>query len=342
MNRIEIVGGGLAGLALGIALRAREIPVRVREAGSYPRHRVCGEFLCGVCAETLRDLGIDDLLTDAAELRTAGWYRASGLAFAHHLPFPARGISRHSLDNRLAQRFQERGGILETRSRVPQEDWIAPGTVIASGRTPSPHATLIGLKVHLTGFPLERDLEMHCAQGGYIGLCPVEGDRVNASALFRTRPGLKATKDDLQRRYLEACGLHGLVQRMDRATLDPESSAAVSSVSAGSFRIPPRTPWCGIGDRFAMIGPFTGNGMSMALESAWEACGPLSEFAASGRSWSETTRIIRGKLVHRFGKRLLLSTALHRLLFSGPGQSVLAAAGGRGWLPLGWLFHQLR
>ena len=44
---MTIAGGGLAGLVLGIALRDREIPVVLHEAGRYPRHRVCGEFLSG-------------------------------------------------------------------------------------------------------------------------------------------------------------------------------------------------------------------------------------------------------------------------------------------------------
>jgi flavin-dependent dehydrogenase len=41
---ITIIGGGLAGLTLGIVLRRREVPVTMIEAGHYPRHRVCGEL----------------------------------------------------------------------------------------------------------------------------------------------------------------------------------------------------------------------------------------------------------------------------------------------------------
>jgi NADPH-dependent 2,4-dienoyl-CoA reductase/sulfur reductase-like enzyme len=39
---ITIVGGGLAGLTLGIGLRQRSVPVTIQEAANYPRHRVCG------------------------------------------------------------------------------------------------------------------------------------------------------------------------------------------------------------------------------------------------------------------------------------------------------------
>ena len=53
---ITIVGGGLAGLTLGIGLRQRQIPVAVWEAGNYPRHRVCGEFISGRGQQTLERL----------------------------------------------------------------------------------------------------------------------------------------------------------------------------------------------------------------------------------------------------------------------------------------------
>src|SRR5882724_2878130 len=57
LRSIEIVGGGLAGLALGIGLRRHGVPVIIWEAGHYPRHRVCGEFISGRGQETLVRLG---------------------------------------------------------------------------------------------------------------------------------------------------------------------------------------------------------------------------------------------------------------------------------------------
>ena len=65
---ITIVGGGLAGLTLGIGLRRKGIPVAIREAGHYPRHRVCGEFISGRGLQTLDRLGLlEKLLTAGAK-----------------------------------------------------------------------------------------------------------------------------------------------------------------------------------------------------------------------------------------------------------------------------------
>ena len=65
---ITVVGGGLAGLTLGIGLRQRGIPVTVWEAGHYPRHRVCGEFISGRGQGTLARLGLRERLDEVGAI----------------------------------------------------------------------------------------------------------------------------------------------------------------------------------------------------------------------------------------------------------------------------------
>jgi menaquinone-9 beta-reductase len=72
---VTIVGGGLAGLTLGIALRRRNIPVTVWESGAYPRHRVCGEFISGRGQAVLEYLGL------MQQLCSCGARRAVSAAF---------------------------------------------------------------------------------------------------------------------------------------------------------------------------------------------------------------------------------------------------------------------
>lgn len=95
MKPITIVGGGLAGLTLGVGLRQRGVPVAIHEAGHYPRHRVCGEFISGRGQATLARLGLRELFDQAGAVsaRTTAFFfdhpinRAAPAAFSGHLPF---------------------------------------------------------------------------------------------------------------------------------------------------------------------------------------------------------------------------------------------------------------
>ena len=59
LKSITIVGGGLAGLSAGIGLRLQSIPVTLIEAREFPRHKVCGEFICGRGLDVLAQNGFD-------------------------------------------------------------------------------------------------------------------------------------------------------------------------------------------------------------------------------------------------------------------------------------------
>src|SRR5437762_6892219 len=105
MKEITIIGGGLGGLWLGLRLRERNVPVTILEAGEYPRHRVCGEFIAGLDAITIGRLGLEPVLADALRHREVAWFIGARPARIQELPSPALGISRHALDARLAEAF---------------------------------------------------------------------------------------------------------------------------------------------------------------------------------------------------------------------------------------------
>jgi hypothetical protein len=193
MKSIAIVGGGLAGLTLGIGLRQRGVPAALWEAGRYPRHRVCGEFICGRGQETLARLGLRELLEHAGAVGadTAAFFSAT--QSTRPLPLPSRAIclSRFTLDATLAEKFRELGGELWEGRRRSGGD-AGEGVVRATGRclqTEAGGARWFGLKAHARNVPLTAGLEMHVSPRGYVGLCRVNGGRVNVCGLFRRRPG---------------------------------------------------------------------------------------------------------------------------------------------------------
>src|SRR5437868_14776845 len=106
-KEITIIGGGLAGLTLGLALRQREVPVTLWEAGSYPRHRVCGEFISGQGIAVLRRLGLAEPLLKAGARKAETIALCFGRWLQHHrLPEPALCLSRFHLDRFLAAKLE--------------------------------------------------------------------------------------------------------------------------------------------------------------------------------------------------------------------------------------------
>src|SRR5215467_11222507 len=131
---ITIVGGGLAGLTLGIGLRRHGIPVTIWEAGHYPRHRVCGEFISGRGQETLARLGLREQLIQAGAITstTAMFLSGNAKSQARLLPNPALSLSRFVLDALLAKVFREIGGELRENQRY-RENGFGQGVVRANG-----------------------------------------------------------------------------------------------------------------------------------------------------------------------------------------------------------------
>lgn len=337
MRRITIAGGGLAGLSLGIALAERGVPVTVREAGAYPRHRVCGEFINGVQWKTLEALRIADLFEEAQRLDSTAWFVGDEKVFEASLPEAAIGVSRFRLDQLLAERLVLRGGELQERCREEKRE--DEGLVWAAGRQADRESDWIGLKVHARDLKTAADLEMHLGQAGYAGTARIEGGRVNVCGLFRKQAGVKGKGAGLLMGYLVQNGLEALAERLSDGDLDGASFLGVSAFRLGRQ---PDDSLCRVGDAESMIPPFTGNGMSMAFEAAESAVVPLEVYARGEASWKQTTAEVGTCLRARFAKRLFAARLIHSLLFRDLGRQMMAASARCGVLPFQFLFRTLR
>ena len=333
---IEIIGGGLAGLSLGLALRREDVEVTLVEAGDYPRHRVCGEFITGLSETTRRRLGLETFLHDAAPNREVAWFVRGVAARFQRLPAVAPGISRYVLDQRLADAFVEAGGILKTNTRSDARG-DSPGRVYATGRRKA-RSTWLGLKVHARGLQLERDLELHLGDHTYVGLTRVEEGQVNICGLFRTR-SVSAKGIEVLHHYLAASGLDRLSERLRSSEIDLKSFSAVAAVEFDP-RIAASTE-VRLGDRLAMIPPFTGHGMAMAFQSAEIALAPLLAYSRGQQRWSETRALIHERLRRKFRMKLASASALHSFLLQPTRQRWLSALNRARLLPLSPLYAAL-
>jgi flavin-dependent dehydrogenase len=95
-----------------------------------------------------------------------------------------------------------------------------------------------------------------------------------------------------------------------RGAVDPKSVCAVTGISFGASASPNE---CCIGDALRMIQPFTGNGMSIAVESAFAAAEPLAQFSAGARSWKETLREVNRATGKLFRSRFAVAGVLQKV-----------------------------
>lgn len=322
---VSIIGGGLAGLTLGLGLRQLGVPVKVIEAGKFPRHRVCGEFISGRGLETLERLGLRRLLLNAGavEANSAAFFNDRASSGVKKLPAPALCLSRFVLDDLFAREFRRRGGELREGERWRKND-LGEGTVRATGRRAQATAKgwrWFGLKAHARGIELDADLEMHVSCDGYVGLCRLADGVTNVCGLFRRRPDSTSTAINTRESLRGRVG-SALHRRMSHAVLDENSICSIAGLSLQPQRATASRDCC-IGDALTMIPPVTGNGMSMALESAEMALGPLAAWSRGEQAWPETQRAIARDCDAVFKRRLAWATWLQALVLSPVGQRPL-------------------
>jgi len=322
---VTIIGGGLAGLTLGIGLRRHDVPVTVWEAGHYPRHRVCGEFISGRGQETLARLGLRELLdrAGAVNANTAAFFSSTQSAPPRSLPVRAICLSRFTLDNALAAEFRKLGGELWEDQRQRNGDF-GEGIVRASGRRAQTEENVsrwFGLKAHARKVPLTADLEMHVSPRGYVGLCRVDNGAVNVCGLFRRRVDGDQTPQNW-REWLRGPSGSPLNHRLTGVEFDEGSFCAVAGISLRPQRAVRRNECC-IGDAITMIPPVTGNGMSMAFESAEMAVEPLAAWSRGEISWTQTRQTIAERCDTAFARRLAWAKWLQRMMLAPSLQDIL-------------------
>jgi 2-polyprenyl-6-methoxyphenol hydroxylase-like FAD-dependent oxidoreductase len=327
---ITIVGGGLAGLTLGIGLRRRGVPVIIWEAGRYPRHRVCGEFISGNGQAVLERLGLLARFEQAGAVhaRTVMFVYGSNRSPVRQLVAPALCLSRHAMDALLAESFQQLGGELRVNTR-----WISDenreGVVHAAGRRTQPaekNPRWFGVKAHVSRscpVNLEADLEMHISPDGYIGVNRIGAGEVNVCGLFRVRQGGRqpGSKPDWLRGETGSL----LRERLGGAEFESNSFCSVAGLQLNPQRAAAKKECC-IGDALTMTPPVTGNGMSMAFESAEIAIEPLVAYTCERLNWMQARQQIAGHCDAAFSRRLAWARLLQWLVISPALQSWFGSA----------------
>jgi flavin-dependent dehydrogenase len=363
MRDIVVVGAGLAGSSAAIALAQQGWDTLLVERDHLPRHKVCGEFLSPEAQTSLRNLQVYD---DVAALKPIPLTAATlttprGRSIELSLPGEAWGLSRYALDATLADLAVRHGAelwsattvtacertgdyfTLKLRKQGEVQQVQARAVLMACGRHSSaelpPRATAdktiikkgwrrsVGLKCHYEQVNMPAQVELFLVPGGYAGINPIEGNRVNV-CLLMTYEAFEQAGKSVQNAIAAVAERHpALAQRLSRARLVEETVCAVAPIDTGRTAQP---WWDGVaclGDTANMIPPLAGDGMAMALRSA-ELCAPLADAFLQGKlsreRWAADYRRIWQA---EFARRIRLGRHLQSLLTTPLVGEVLVALG---------------
>ena len=355
---VAIVGAGLAGGSLACVLAEMGWDVVLLERKPCPGHKVCGEFLSPEAMGTLTAMGLTELVLSLRPGRIEKVLLTSSKGHALDIPLPgtALGVSRFRLDGALQEAAREkkvdvltgitvtsvssveRGFRIETRHPGGRITIGARTVIGAWGRNPDVRLAdrsktafgrpYVGVKSHYEGIDMGQVVELYFFPGGYFGVLPIEGNRVNAAGLLTRQAFLRAGKKIPD--AIQAAGRlnPALARRLFSASLVAGTEKAVSPVRIS------RKPFAWgrvahIGDAALTIPPLCGDGMAMALRSA-QLCAYLADSYLRGKiSLNEWRSRYAHALQQEFARPLKWGRHMQLLLASAHMASLLFRLGKR-------------
>ena len=285
---LAVIGGGPAGASAAITGARLGFNVLLLEAGSFPRQKVCGEFISGEALSILADLVGEEEFEHVPRISKARIFVEDACATLPVSP-AAASISRYDLDAALYKACESSGCVVRDRTRaqnvgssqnsfmirLDSQEILARAVINATGRWSNlvkraipVNEQWIGLKGHFFESDSSESCDLYFFRGGYFGVQPIGDGIVNAAAMVRpsVAKNLKsvfALNHDLKQR-----------SRTWRPSGDSVSTAPLI------FRAP-MTSENGVllvGDAAAFLDPFAGDGISIALHSGRMAAEAVSRF----------------------------------------------------------------
>jgi flavin-dependent dehydrogenase len=326
-----VVGGGPAGSACAITAARTGARVLLLEKDTFPRHKVCGEFVSSESLRLLESLvagsGSEGLDFDSRPEIASARILVGDTSVEFPIAPPAKSIPRFELDEALCRSGRRCGVRVEEDVTVhavnqnglftvqsSSNEFTARAVVNATGRwsqltryQTAGKVKWIGLKAHFREAAPRASVDLYFFNGGYCGVQPVRGDTVNACAMVQ--PGVARSLE-------EVFAAH---PRLWRRSREWEICFPAITTSPLYFRKPETCAQGMIlaGDSAGFIDPFAGDGISLALHSGALAGECLAGFLQGRFSWDDTHRRYRTAYLRRLAPAFRSARAL-RMLLSAP------------------------
>ena len=288
---VIIVGGGLAGLTNAIHLSKFKQRVLLIEKNSYPKHKVCGEYISNEVLPYLNSLGIDPIKEGAKKISKVQVSTTKGNLIKGVLPLGGFGMSRYFLDSLLLKKARFNGvqvlkdsvdsicfknGVFTVQTK-DSKSFQSKITIGAFGKRSildlkmdrefiKKKSPYLAVKLHVKGDFPENLIALHNFKGGYCGVSKVENNSINLCYITEYN-SFKKYKNitDFQKQVVFK-NKH-LKKIFEESTSVFEKPLTISQISFETKK-PVEKHIIMCGDTAGMIHPLCGNGMGMAITSA--------------------------------------------------------------------------
>jgi len=359
-KNVIVVGGGPAGLAAALALRARNFRVTVVDAARPPIEKVCGEGLLPETLEALRAIGVNTSKLPGIHFRGVRYIGHNKRVAAKFPGESALGIRRSELQQSLSAAAMDAGaeflwqthvlGLEEDGVRVAGRTLRARWIIGADGQASrmrtwagfqdrSSSHQRFAFRRHYRVEPWTDFLEVYWSARGQAYVTIVGANEICVVVMSHDE---KLRMPDLQRDFPE------LAQRLSSATAIDKERGAVSrnkilqSVTRGNVAL--------VGDASGTVDAITGEGLGLAFRQVHAladafASGDLNLYEAAHRQLRRKSQLMSGLLLAMsrsefLQRRVIEVSAARPRLFerflaahAGKGSAVEVAQAG---LRLGW------
>lgn len=352
---VIIVGGGLAGLTSAIHLSKFKQRVLLIEKNSYPKHKVCGEYISNEALPYLKSLGINPTKEGAKKITKVHVSTITGGLIKGALPLGGFGMSRYFLDELLANKalsngvsilqdtvdsvdFKDNQFCVQTKNLKLFQSKITIGAfgkrsaldLKMSRKFTQKKSPYLAVKLHVKGDFPENLVALHNFKGGYCGVSKVENNAINLCYIteYESFKKHKNITDFQEQVVFKNKHLRKIFTESKPVFEKPLTISQISFETKQA--VEDHIIMCG--DTAGMIHPLCGNGMGMAIAGARLASTLILQFLNGEiatrkalekqylRDWNKEfkTRLKAGHFIARLFKNQTFSKIAYLILKNAP------------------------
>lgn len=288
---VIVIGGGLAGLTSAIHLSKSNFKVLLIEKNSYPKHKVCGEYVSNEVLPYFNFLGFNPFEFGAKRISEFELTTHNNKSIKAKLPLGGFGMSRYEMDfqlYKLAQKnevdviqdtvidvhFKSDFFQVETKENQNFSSKIVIGAfgkrsnldVKFQRKFIAKKSPYLGVKIHVSGDFTENKVVLHNFKGGYCGVSKIENDHINLCYItdFKAFKRYKNIEEFQEKVLFKNSELKAI---FNNTIPEFEKPLTISQISFETKK-PVENHIIMCGDTAGMIHPLCGNGMGMAIRSS--------------------------------------------------------------------------